>query len=571
MNKSRISSQHQKKQRWFQTALRWGLIGLCVTAIGCEHFIDERYFKGTKSVPEERFQRVEPLDLPSLSVDPKPREPNEVPPAHLPLTIEECRALALENNLDLKVQLFSPRKAEENVKEARAAFEPSLFSRFNFSKTDTPAGSPITFTLDAFQTEYINGDLGFQIPLHAGGTVTLDFPFSRSLREEAVPILDDEGNVIDYVSKEASIYGTNFAISVDQPLLRGGGLMTNTHAIRVAYYGSLIAKARTKLEVIRVLAAVDRVYWRLYAARRELDVRKQEFDLAKQQLESTRRKVAAGDTAEIEILRAEDAAAQRMEAIILADNAVRDRERELKLVLNKAGLGMETPTIIDSATEPKPQYVKLDSERIIEYALENRMELLELELQIASDDSVIEYEKNGLLPVLNLNYTYNINGLGQQLNDAYDLMLRNRFVDHRIGLVLQVPLGNRAARSRWRRALLQRRERLASKRQREALIKREVLNAADQLEANWQRVIASRQSSILAERTLKAEQRQYDLGMQILREVLDAQARYANAQSAQIQALVEYQIAQVDLAYATGGLLGAAQIYWFGEAQEKKE
>jgi outer membrane protein TolC len=67
---------------------------------------------------------------------------------------------------------------------------------------------------------------------------------------------------------------------------------------------------------------------------------------------------------------------------------------------------------------------------------------------------------------------------------------------------------------------------------------------------------------ILSERNLKAEQRQFELGLQTSTEVLDAQTSFANAQSAEIRAIVEYQIAQIDLAYATGTLLGAAQVHW---------
>jgi outer membrane protein TolC len=103
---------------------------------------------------------------------------------------------------------------------------------------------------------------------------------------------------------------------------------------------------------------------------------------------------------------------------------------------------------------------------------------------------------------------------------------------------------------------------LVSKQQRENLITNEVLNTIDQMEANWQRVMASRKSARLAARSLEAEQRQFELGLQTSTEVLDAQTRFADAQSAQIRALVEYQIAQVDLAYATGTLLGAAQVTW---------
>jgi hypothetical protein len=42
----------------------------------------------------------------------------------------------------------------------------------------------------------------------------------------------------------------------------------------------------------------------------------------------------------------------------------------------------------------------------------------------------------------------------------------------------------------------------------------------------------------------------------------DFRQPFAEAQSAEILALTEYQIAQVDLAFATGTLLGAAKVRW---------
>jgi outer membrane protein TolC len=94
------------------------------------------------------------------------------------------------------------------------------------------------------------------------------------------------------------------------------------------------------------------------------------------------------------------------------------------------------------------------------------------------------------------------------------------------------------------------------------MIEQEVLDSIDQLEANWQRVLASRQSTILDGRLFSAEQRQFELGLNTSTDVLQAQANFANSQSAEIRALVDYQIALVDLAYATGTLLGAAKIRW---------
>ena len=111
-------------------------------------------------------------------------------------------------------------------------------------------------------------------------------------------------------------------------------------------------------------------------------------------------------------------------------------------------------------------------------------------------------------------------------------------------------------------------QRLATKEQRTLLVTQEVLQAIDQVEANWGRVLASTRSAALAKRTLDAEERRFVEGLETSIEVLDAQARYANARSAEIRALVEYQIAQVDLAFATGSLLGAARITWDLEENE---
>ncbi|MBN2270515.1 MAG: TolC family protein, partial [Sedimentisphaerales bacterium] len=115
---------------------------------------------------------------------------------------------------------------------------------------------------------------------------------------------------------------------------------------------------------------------------------------------------------------------------------------------------------------------------------------------------------------------------------------------------------------RLKQAFYQRRQRLASRESRAASIELEVLNAIDQLEANWQRVLAGRQRTILDGRLYEAEKRQYEIGTRTTTDVLQAQTTFADAQSAEIRALAEYQIALVDLAYATGTVLGSAKVRW---------
>jgi len=514
---------------------------------GCEPFPgNEQFYEVT--IPPQKLHQIEMLNLQKAQDQPRPTPDVNQPPAEqLDLTLEQCRALALENNLDLKAQLISPAIAAERVSEEESRFEAAFFSNLTYAKTDTPVASILDIT--GSNVDYSLTNLGVQVPLRTGGTVTFDLADSRTKTDSAFSIFNP-------------LYGSDASVSISQPLLRNAGTRANTHAIRIAGYERQITDARTKLEVIRVIAAVDRVYWRLYAARRELEVRKQQYDLAKAQLEQAKRFVRTGERPPVEIVRAEAGVAQRLEAIITAENNLRDRERELKRVLNKGGLEMQTPTILIPATLPDPVHYELPKPHLVGKALENRTEMLELELQIAEDISTIDYMHNQALPIVTMDYTYNVNGLGATRNDSYDLLFDKRFEDHRFGLELLVPLGNEAAKSRLRQAFYQRRQRLATRDSRKAVIEYEVLNAIDQLEANWQRILAGRQRTILDGRLYEAEKRQFEQGLRTSTEVLDAQTKFADAQSAEIAALTEYQIALVDLAYATGTLLGAAKIQW---------
>ena len=73
---------------------------------------------------------------------------------------------------------------------------------------------------------------------------------------------------------------------------------------------------------------------------------------------------------------------------------------------------------------------------------------------------------------------------------------------------------------------------------------------------------AARQRTILADRNLRAEERQFELGLRTSTEVLDAQTRLGDAQSAEVSSLAQYEIALVELARATGTLIGAANVEW---------
>lgn len=82
------------------------------------------------------------------------------------------------------------------------------------------------------------------------------------------------------------------------------------------------------------------------------------------------------------------------------------------------------------------------------------------------------------------------------------------------------------------------------------------------MEQNWQRILAARQEVILAARTYEAETRQFENGLRTSTDVRDAAADLADAQSREIRALTDYQNTLIDIAFATGTLLGHGRVIW---------
>jgi outer membrane protein len=531
------------------------LLAVIMGALSCDYSRYERGFP----ISDRALREAQPLDLaavstsqpttkPVVTTTPSTKPAEELlppPPADVKLSIEECRRLALANNLDLKVELFNPTIAKEAISEERARFESVFNASANYAITDQATAT----RLENAQAKSLNTSVGVAVPLRTGGTVQLTLPVNRSETNNQFSTLNPA-------------YGSDFVASLSQPLLRNAGIDVNSHGIRIATYQYQATQARTKLQVIGVLADVDRIYWRVYAARKELEVRKKQYDLAVAQMERARRQVKAGAMAEVDVVRAESGVADSLEGIITAQTNLADRERELKQIINRPDLGLSTPTIVIPVSDPNVLRYELDRKLLIRAGVADRMEMLETEIQIAIDADNIVFARNQMLPVVNLDYQYDISGLGKTLSSSFSTLRSTRFQGHAVGLTVEVPIGNEAARSQLRRALASRLQSIATREQRSLLIEREVLHAADQLDANWQRILAAQRRVILAARVVDLETRQFLQGLRTSTDVLDAQTRLADAQSSEIAAVTDYQIAQVDIAFASGTLLGAASVSW---------
>lgn len=511
------------------------------------------------------------IDLRALSAEPTQAADEELaavrerrpaaapPPARMPLSVTDLRVQVLRNNLDLDVLMLTPELAETVVSEEAARFDATIFGSAEYRRRNPPRldGPLVQFTAEdealdkksvkltqvEQTTEHLALELGVAVPLPTGGVVKLRNVFN-------------EDNKLDPQRFEQYVAGLKFSYS--QPLLRGAGVFANTAPIRLARLDAEAATAATRLATIRVLAYAEKAYWKAYAAQRLLDIRTDQYNQAFDNLEFVRRRVAEGMSPEIEIVRAEVGVAARLEAVIMAETELRIAQRELKRVLNLPELALDSPTALEVTSAPELVRLTPAAAPLAEAALANRMELLELELKLAGDAIRVDLARNRALPNFVLDFEYGLvdrqGSLGSAWRGAWDF----DNTELTIGVRGEIPVTNAAREAQLQRALIGRAQRLATRAQRELAIQQEVFDALDVLAQNWQRILAARQNVVVSGVNYEAERRQFDEGLRTMREVLEALTQLGEAQVREVQAIVAYQVAQIDLAYATGTLLGYA-------------
>ena len=460
----------------------------------------------------------------------------QVYPERATVTLADVRQWSLENNLDVRVQQFNPTLGVTALDAEIAKFEAVLKANYTYNDNslaeNLEAGNPAANN---------SGALGIDFPLATGGVLNVGSLFNQA----DSPLLDEP-------------WEAGFQLDLSMPIMRGFGLRANTASIVIAKMESQQVDARTLLETIRILANAEKSYWQLYAARRIMEVRERQHALAEEQLARARRRVDQGEVAPIELLRAQSGIGRTIEQLIVADNQLRLRARALKRFMNAPQFPVDGPTMLDPATPSDPLGLDLDPAKLTRMAIANRMELLDLELQLAIDAERVALARNEALPLFTMDYQYQVLGDDSGLAAAYgNLGDADPFI---ASVNASIPLGNEARRARLSQAITRRLQRLATKESRVQTITQEVHDAVDNVRGAWRRVVAARLESRFAERTLLAEQRQFDVGLRTSVEVLDANARVADAQSREVEAAAQYETSLVDLAFATGTVLGEAQV-----------
>ena len=523
--------------------------------------IDEASATESSESLDEGVERIKEVEAPEEGELPKEVADLELQP--VPMSVADLRLRVLANNLDLAVAKLAPSRAAQKVSEEEGKFDAVLGGRLRYDRKDSPKrdnilvefdaldddpaleGSIVKFTEIEQEKELSDLAVGITVPLPTGGKIEVETSlFQKDTFEPA--------NFEEYVA------ATKFSFS--QPLLRGGGTAVNLAPIRIARAGERMTQVKTKLAAMRILARAEKAYWKLYAARKLLEIRSEQFRLASENLELVRLRVQQGVTAPIEIQRSQVGVAKRLEALIVAGTDWRLAQRSLKTYLADDALPLRGEPMIDVTTDPLLVGVELDADTLVEQALAERLDLIGLEIALVREGLRIDARRNELLPIVNLDFKFGVIDRRDSFPDAFSEQFDGDNTDVGVGITFAVPFTNQRNRARLEQALLSRAMTLASKQARELKVRQEVYDSVDRLQQNWQRILAARQNVVVAALNYQVEQQQFLLGFRTQREVLEALSDLGSAQVREIKAIVAYQVSQIDVAFATGTLLGYSRV-----------
>jgi len=365
-----------------------------------------------------------------------------------PLSLRECVSMALENNLDIRVERYNPQIGEKAIIKENAAFDPVASVRVSNQKSVTTGtsvlsgagGSEFLDRLprweDTLEVEGLDFSAGISKRLFAGGEYALELTNNRFESNSIFQFHD-------------TTYQSDLVLSVNQPLLKGFGADINRSKIKVASNNQNISEIRFKQKVMDVVSEVQERYWDLSFSMENFHVQKESLNLAQDLLKRNTALAEVGKLAHIEILQAEVGVASREEGVLVAESAVKDAEDQLKLVLNLLDTDGKSEQAIFPSDRPRLEEQEICLQETIKSAIKNRPECEQVQIELENKNLALKVAKNNLLPVLNLEGSYGFNGIDDSYDGGMDeLSTGDRYSWH-LGINFQFPLGNRQAKSEY--------------------------------------------------------------------------------------------------------------------------
>lgn len=464
------------------------------------------------------------------------------------LSLQDCILIALKNNLGIQSAVLSPQLAEARVIWAKEKFSPRL--SFGHSRqSNSSASYSFIEAAEKVTSRYNDFSTSVWQAVPTGGAVSVSLSSYKSESNRSFQTINPR-------------YGSTLTFSVSQPLLRNFGTKMSRREIIISMNNRDISESRLRSVLLDTVFSVEQAYWNLIYAIENLKVMQQSLDLARDLLSKNRREVEVGMVAPIEVLSAEAEVATREADILQAEIAVTNSEDLLKTIINlEAGEG---PIHILPSEEPTQEAIQVSLDEALKIALANRPDLQTARIGLKNRELDVAYAKNQTRPDLNLYAAYWSPGIsgtqllyqddnpltgvvvgkvpggaGTALRDAIGLKYNN----WQVGLQISFPVSIFTSRAQYEVSKINYEQSLINLADLEQRIFLEIRMAVRAVEINYKRVLGYLAARELAQKKLEAEEKKLKVGLTTNYVVLQYQRDLANARTAELKSLIEYNLA----------------------------
>jgi outer membrane protein TolC len=484
-------------------------------------------------------ESISPVDS-DLLPGPAWKEPPPLPEAEagaLDLSLEQAVLLSLQRNSELKVRQYEPLIAGAFEQIERGVYDPEVFAEFAYSEeeaTETSRGTGERFNVEAKDTEAAAG-VAQLLPTGTGVEASAEYFRSTSNR----------------TPEQQEI---RLGLGVTQSLLQGLGPAVNLVDIRQAQLTTRASLYELRGFVEALVAEVETAYWRYVLAGEGIGIFERSLEIARRQLREVEKRIEVGVLPRNAAAAAKAEVARREQALIEARSVHRERRFRLLRLLNAAGSN-QFELMVRAVSLPRTSAAPpADLDDRLELADRLRPDLNEARLRLERNGLEIVRTRNGLLPKLDLFINLGRSGYADSFSDSFRDLDGGNY-DLTAGFRFSTYLGNRAAEARHLAARFSREQAATAVENLRNLVELDVRLAMNEAERTSRQIEASAVTRVLQEQTLTAEQERFDIGASTSLLVAQAQRDLLLSQLAEVEAVVEYRIALVNLYHAEGSLL----------------
>ena len=478
----------------------------------------------------------------------------------LNLSLTKAKMIALENNRDIQINKRNVEISKGDILKEKGVFDPLL--NFTTSYTDSELPSVSTFIESgSINREDFNLESGISGSLPTGTTYNiLNFSLNRTETDSPLESLSPS-------------LTTNLSFSIGQELLRNFGKAINETPIFIAKRNLDITVDQLKNTISDVIFNVERDYWILVAAQKNLELEIKALELAVDLQNRNEIQVEVGVLAPVAVTQAKSEVASRKVDLINAENLMQQSSDILK---NR--LSLPLGTVIVPTDKPNEAKVNLDEVQITDEAMEKRPEINQANNEIEKSKSLVNFYSNQRLPQLKIEGTLLFQGLGGDENtnrlvfsetpepipsnfnnqsDSFDNLFGRDFPTWTILGSLNFPIFNRVARGEYIKAKADLSKRIIEQKKVKETVALEVRDSLREVRNSIRSVEATKVAVELAEEVVSNEEEKLKVGLSTTRDLLEAQRDLIDAQVAEIRAITNYNIALVSLEKAKGTILEA--------------